>query len=372
MNNPIRVLHVIGIMNQAGAETMIMNLYRHIDREKVQFDFVENENNGAFFDAEIQNLGGNIFHCPRFTGRNYLKYRKWWKSFFDSHNNYSIVHGHIGSSAAIYLKEAKNHGLVTIAHSHSIYVKDQSHFFYSLFSYPTRYIADYLFMCSERAGADRYGKKAVSDPGRAFLVPNAINTESFCFHESTRKRKRQELGIGDNEYVIGHVGRFTEAKNHSFLLDIFKEAVAESAPLKLLLVGDGELRQPIENKVISLGLKDKVILTGNRSDIDELLSVMDVMVFPSRYEGLPVTLVEAQCNGLPCIISDRVPSDCILIPELITVCSLQENALEWAKKALKTDRRNRSVYANRIEESSFNIKKSARWLEEFYLEKSKQ
>ena len=168
MNDPIRVLQVIGIMNRGGAETMIMNLYRNIDRQIVQFDFVENENDGAFFDEEIRNLGGQIYHCPRFTGKNYFTYRKWWKEFFDNHHEYKIVHGHIGSTAAIYLKEAKNHGIVTIAHSHNIDGKNRKQFFYNILSYPTRNIADYLFMCSKQAGIDRYGKENALDSKRAF------------------------------------------------------------------------------------------------------------------------------------------------------------------------------------------------------------
>lgn len=371
MNNPIRVLQVIGIMNQGGAETMIMNLYRNIDRSKVQFDFVENENSGAFFDDEIRNLGGHIYHCPRFRGKNYFEYKKWWKDFFDEHDEYSAVHGHIGSTAAFYLKEAKNHGIMAIAHSHSIYVKGQNHLLYSILSYPTRNIADYFFLCSEQAGIDRFGKQATSNPERAFFVPNGIDTEAFRFNVESRKNKRKEYGIKDDEFVIGHVGRFVDAKNHAFLLDVFKEAILINPSSKLLLVGDGEMHQSIEEKAEYMGLKEKTIFLGNRPDVNDLLSAMDVLVFPSKYEGLPVTLVEAQCNGLPCVISDSIPSDCVLIPELIQVRSLEENPVEWAKTALNCKTVNRIAYADKIKETGFDIKKSAKWLEEFYLEKAK-
>lgn len=371
MKRPIRVLQVIGIMNQGGAETMIMNLYRQIDRTKVQFDFVENENDGAFFDDEIRHLGGQVYHCPRFVGKNYLKYRRWWKDFFEKHKEYSVVHGHIGSTAAIYLKEAKKHGITAIAHSHNIYVNNQKNIFYSILSYPTRYIADYLFMCSRQAGADRYGKKSISDTNRAFLIPNAIDTENFCFNGIVRKNKRKELGIYDYEYVIGHIGRFAEAKNHTFLLDIFKEVRKRLSSAKLLLVGDGELYQSVEEKAISLGIKDSIIFAGNRSDVNELLSAMDVFVFPSKYEGLPVALVEAQCSGLPCVISDKVPKDSVLIEELVQVCSLKDDPSVWSEKALHCSYVRRRVCADRIKETGFDIEKSAKQLEGFYLDKAK-
>ena len=160
MAEPIRILHVIGIMNRGGAETMIMNLYRNIDRSKVQFDFVENEGDTADFDEEILSLGGNIFHCPRYVGKNHLTYCRWWRDFFASHKGvYAVVHGHIGSTAAIYLSIAKRHGAYTIAHSHSAGFGSAM---YRVFSYPTRYVADHFFACSRDAGISRYGKKVGS------------------------------------------------------------------------------------------------------------------------------------------------------------------------------------------------------------------
>lgn len=371
MSKPIRVLQVIGIMNQGGAETMIMNLYRHIDRNKVQFDFVENENDGALFDEEIHLLGGRVFHCPRFSGKNYNKYRIWWKDFFNEHNDYSVVHGHIGSTAAIYLKEAKNQGITTIAHSHSTYIKGLKQYLYRILSYPTRNIADYFFMCSKQAGIDRYGQRAASDSNRAFLLPNAIDTESFRFGISARNEKRKEFGIKENEYVIGHVGRFVDVKNHSFLLNVFKKAVEDDSSAKLLLVGDGELRKSIEEKAIFLGINEKVVFAGNRSDVNKMLSAMDVLVFPSKYEGLPLTLVEAQCNGLSCVISDKVPEDSVLIKELIQIRSLNDSLSVWAETAVHRNCINRSICADKIKETKFNVEKSAKWLEDFYLEKAK-
>lgn len=368
---PIRVLQVIGIMNQGGAETMIMNLYRQIDRNKVQFDFVENDNSGAFFDDEIRSLGGRIYHCPRFTGKNYRQYKNWWKVFFNEHNEHSVVHGHIGSTAAIYLREAKKHEITTVAHSHNLDGKGQKQFFYNLLSHPVRNIADYFFMCSQQAGIDRYGEKIAMNSDRAFFVPNAIDVESFRFYENTRKKQREELGIRDEVILVGHVGRFAEQKNHAYLLDIFKRINEINSFSKLLLVGDGELRGKIEAKITALELNDKVIITGMRNDISKLMSAMDLLIFPSKFEGLGVVLIEAQCSGLPCVISNNIPEESVLIKELIHIHSLKEDPSVWAETALHCNRAKREECADKIKETGFDVNKSAKWLEEFYLEKSK-
>lgn len=369
MSEPIRVLQVIGILNQGGAETMIMNLYRHIDRKKIQFDFVENENDGAFFDHEVLSLGGRIYHCPRFDGRNYRSYRKWWSDFFSEHHEYHVVHGHIGSSAAIYLREAKKHGLKTIAHSHNIDAKSIRQLAYNAFSYPTRFIADYLFMCSYQAGIDRYGKKAVREKG--LLLANAIDTSFFRYDEDLRVKKRLELGISRDAFLVGHIGRFAEQKNHKLLIDIFKEIISIYPSSNLLLVGDGDLRPTIEKKVSAFGLQHKTIFAGARTDVNELLMAMDVLVFPSKYEGLPVSLVEAQCSGLPCIISNKIPSDAVLIEDLIKIRALNDNPKEWAKTSLEAKCVDRAGCAGKIREAGFDIEENAEWLEEFYLEKAK-
>lgn len=371
MSEPVRVLQVIGILNQGGAETMIMNLYRHIDRNRVQFDFVENENDGAFFDNEVRNLGGRIYHCPRFNGKNYLSYIKWWKEFFDAHKEFKIVHGHIGSTAAFYLKEARDRGLVTIAHSHSVGTRNWNQLVYNVLSYPTRFISKFFFMCSKQAGISRYGKRVAEDKSRAFMIPNAIDANLYRFSEETRRRKRNELKIFPGTYLIGHVGRFVDAKNHLFLLKIFKKIVTFQPNSKLLLVGDGQLRPQIETAIADLGLINEVILLGMRSDVNELMMAMDVLVFPSIYEGLPVTLVEAQCSGLPCVISNKVSSDSVLIENLVQVKSLDNSDEEWAKASLDAECVDRIDCADRIKEAGFDVVENAKWLEEFYLEKAK-
>ncbi len=371
---PIRVLQVIGVMNRGGAETMIMNLYRHIDREKVQFDFVENAGEKAAYDEEIRQLGGRIFRCPRFRGINLADYKKWWQRFFDEHaREYRIVHGHIGSTASFYLQEAKKHGLVAVAHSHNTNGPlSVSSLLYRALSQTTRSIADYFFGCSIQAGIDRYGAEIVRNGDRFLILNNAVDTAQFAYDTAARTQSRAALNYRETDFVIGHAGRFMEQKNHAYLLDIFLEISRLAPDARLLLVGDGPLREKTRQKAETLGIVDKVTFTGVRADVAELMQAMDVLLFPSKNEGLPVTLVEAQTSGLPCVISDRIPGDSILCDDLVTVCSLEESPAFWARKVLETKNTERRDHSREVNAAGFDINETAKWLEAFYLEKAEQ
>lgn len=359
---PIRVLHVIGVMNRGGAETMIMNLYRNIDRNKIQFDFVEHTDKRAVFDDEIESLGGVVYRCPKFTGKNYFTYKKWWDNFFTSEGaKYRIVHGHIGSTAAIYLKSAKKYGKYTIIHSHNTKASlSFKEFIYRFLSHIACNYADYFFACSKLAGIDRFGKKI-----NFSVLNNAIFTEHYTFSDSTRREVRDELGL-NNEYVIGHIGRFNYQKNHSFLIDIFKELKKKNDEVKLILVGDGEEIGNVKNKVMNYGLEKDVIFTGVRSDVNKLLQAMDVFLFPSLFEGLPVTIVEAQAAGLPCVISNKVPDECIIIEGLVTIKKLSDSAEDWASHILTKKYFVRIDTSEEIKNKGFDINESTKLMEDFY------
>lgn len=372
INHPIRVLHVIGVMDRGGAEAMIMNLYRNIDRNIIQFDFVEHFARPAAYDEEIFAYGGRIYRCPRYNGTNHFAYLRWWRTFWkEHHDEYPIVHGHVGSTAAIYLKEAKRYNVYTIAHSHSTN-EDHGfkHFVFKLYSYPTRYIADYFFACSQKAGMKRYGASVSKDANIYSVLSNAIKTEKYRLDSDKRRYKRDELRYEELDWVIGHVGRFVEAKNHLFLIDIFSELTQHDSHARLLLVGDGPLRSQVEQKVRQLDLCEKVTFTGVREDVAELMQAMDILVFPSLYEGLPVTLVEAQAAGLPCVISDGVPQDAVITEHLVTYRSLADSAAEWAECIRRRKGEPRTDHSAEVAAKGFDIAETARWLEEFYLEKS--
>ncbi len=363
-HEPIRILHVIGIMNRGGAETMIMNLYRNIDRNKVQFDFVENSSEPAAFDEEILSLGGKIYRCPHYNGKNHFAYVKWWNTFFQKHPaEYPIVHGHLGSTAAIYLSVAKKHGAYTIAHSHSA---GSGSAMYRMFAYPTRYIADKFFACSKDAGISRYGKTVGNDSVRCQVLNNAIDARRFSFNQETRKQVRSELHIAENAIVIGHVGRFVEAKNHLFLIDVFADVRKRDPNAVLLLIGDGERRAEIQAAIAEKHLDDAVILTGVRSNVWDFYQAMDVFMFPSVYEGLPVSLVEAQAAGLPCCVSSNVPKDSA-ITDLVQFISLEDRSEKWAEIALRSVKTSRPDMLSEIQNAGFDVISTANWLENFYL-----
>ncbi len=362
---PVRVLHVLGELNYGGIEVMVMNLYRNIDRSRVQFDFMIHTPHRCVFEDEIKSLGGSVYRVPRFMGVNIGPYVKAWKIFFRQHPRYTVVHGHIGSSAAIYLDIAKKAGLYTIAHSHG--TKNEFSLrgvMYAFFSFPTRFVADRFFACSVAAGEHRFGKKVVASPSFS-VVQNAFDVRKFDYDEGKRDEVRQDLGIAD-AFVVGHVGRFTALKNHRFLLKVFASLVDTLPEAKLLLVGEGDERSAIEAQIRNLEIQDKVVLTGMRGDIENLLQAMDVFVFPSFAEGLGISLIEAQASGLPCIASTRVPQEA-RVSDLVTFLSLKESVSVWIQaiehEASVKERRGR---IEEVRESGYDIISSAQVMTRFY------
>lgn len=362
---PIRILHVIGILNRGGAETMIMNLYRNIDRCKIQFDFVQNEGPEAVFEKEINLLGGRIYRCPRYRGKNHFAYIKWWNDFFQEHQGeYPVVHGHIGSTASIYLSIAKKYGAYAITHSHSA---GEGSAAYRILSYPTRYIAERFFACSVDAAKNRYGIRVSEDKSKCRILNNAVDTKRFSFSSVIRHEIRSQFKIARNALVIGHVGRFAPVKNHLFLLDVFEQIHRYVPDAVLLLVGDGELRTQIEAEILRKQLNENVVLTGVRNDVSNCYQAMDVLVFPSLFEGVPVSLVEAQAAGLPCCVSAGVPRDAA-ITELVQFKSLNESAEQWAQWVLERAKIPRKDMSEEMKKAGYDISETAQWLQEFYLE----
>jgi glycosyltransferase involved in cell wall biosynthesis len=367
MSEPLRVLQVFARMDRGGAETMIMNLYRSMNRSEVQFDFVVHTNDHCSFDDEIKELGGKIFRVPVYQGQNHFSYKKSWENFFQTHPEYKIIHGHVRSTASIYLKIAKKYGLVTIAHSHSTSSgTGLPALIKNTLQYPIRYIGDYLFSCSQAAGIWLFGKKACKKEN-FHILNNAIDTSKFIFNKTLRQDKRKEFKIL-GKFVIGHVGRFSYPKNHEFLIDIFKAIHDKEPNSVLMLVGEGELRGKIEKKVEDLGLTDGVIFTGLRQDIPELLQAMDVILFPSLYEGLPVTIVEAQASGIKCILSDTITKEVVCDDHLVHFMSLKSQVNDWADKVLEySNGYTRENSHDQIMKSGYDIHQTSIILQKFYL-----
>lgn len=365
----IRILHVFASLDRGGAEGMIMSLYRSVDRSLVQFDFVVNERDGFYaHEAEIKALGGRVYYMPEFKGLNSLSYYKSWSKLFYEHPEWNVVHAHHTSPAFIYLSAAKNRGRITIAHSHiANYQRNIKSLVKVGTRYPLRYISDYLFSCSKAAAQWMFGKQS----SKTFLLNNSVDAKKLRFSTLDRSFKRKEIGLGD-KLVVGHIGRFAAQKNHEFLIDIFcclKELRPDSV---LLLIGDGSLKKKIENKVRELGLSEDVVFLGVRSDIIELLSAIDVFLFPSLYEGLPVSMIEAQANGLPCVVSNSITSES-KITDCVKFLPLSNSPEDWAKVVIAEGEceQRRDTYDDLVD-AGYDIESNVSWLEHFYIESAKR
>lgn len=357
----IRILHVVTHMNRGGLETMLMNYYRHIDRTKFQFDFLTHREYDGDFGEEIKFLGGKIYHLPVLNPFS-LHYKKTLGAFFDGHPEYQIIHVHQDCMSSVILKIAMQHGVkVRIAHSHC--ANQDKNLKYPVKMFYRRLIPRYateLMACGQDAG------KWMFCGSKFQVVNNAIDAKKYSFNIQMREKMRKKLGIKQNEMLVGHVGRFSPQKNHDYLINIFDE-IRKKVPSRLIMVGEGGLQNRIRGKVDTLGLTEKVIFTGLRTDIPDLLQAMNVFVFPSNYEGLPVALVEAQAAGLPCLISDRVSMEC-KITDLVQQIPLNEDAEIWANIAIKAVQTKRKNTYEMIKTAGFDIVENARKLQNIYEE----
>ncbi|MED1205193.1 glycosyltransferase family 1 protein [Heyndrickxia acidicola] len=366
MGSPLRVLHAVVNMNRGGAEMLIMNAYRNIDRSKVQFDFLTSKE--GEFDQEIRSLGGTIYKIPYISESGHIKYLRDLHTFFKKHNNYKVVHSHMDRMSGLVLRVAKAEGVaVRIAHSHN--TRSEGNGAVRLYKwYAGHFIkqnATHLMACSTDAAKWLFKKS-----GTAEILKNAIETERFVFSIKTKKQIRTELNIRDEAFVLGHVGRFNKQKNHSFLIDLFAQFQKEDKNSILILVGEGPLRNGIEKKVRDFQLEERVIILGPRSDIHLLLQAFDIFLFPSLHEGIPVSLIEAQAAGLPCVISDVISKEADLHLGLVEFAALNDHA-DWAEKLkkIKETNLNRVSDAETIAGQGYDIQKTASRLEQFYLDK---
>lgn len=357
MAEPIRVAQVLNRMDSGGIESVVMNYYRHIDREKVQFDFYLAEGSSFPQREELERLGAGIFPIPPYS-RPIRYHRVLYKAFKE--RRYKIVHAHLSTMSVFPLFAAWRAGVpVRICHNHTTAYWGEG--IKTLLKYILRpfnkiFATDY-FACGETAGRWMFGNRCF-DSGRVTVMPNAIDAEKFAFDPEERIALREELGIPQDAFVVGHVGRFTYAKNHSFLLDIFYELLKTRPDARLLLIGGGELESRIRSKAKRLGIEKSVIFAGVRADVNRLYNVMDAFCLPSLYEGLGMAAWEAQANSLPVLLSDKVPQEAAL-SENCRHLPLEAGAAAWAA-ALLEGRRMKAADVP-------NIRESEKWLEEKYI-----
>lgn len=363
--NQLRVLQVVTHMDRGGLESMLMNYYRHIDREKVQFDFLVHRQERAAFDDEIEALGGRIYRLPRLVPWS-KAYLSELNRFFDEHPEYKVVHVHQDCLSSVILKAAAQHNVpVRIAHSHS--ANQDKNIKYPIKLRYKRKIPRYtthLFACGKEAGDWMFSGASYQ------IINNAIDVAAYTYDADKHGELRRQLDLAD-ELVIGHVGNYTQPKNHPFLLEILAALLKIEPNAVLLLVGGGEGMSQIREKAQKLGIAEHVHFLGVRSDVADLMQAMDAFVFPSLYEGLPVTMVEAQAAGLPCIISDKVPPECILTEGLVDIMPLSASPEAWAEKILKKRAIPRTDRRAEIAAHGFDISTEAVKLQDFYLEANK-
>lgn len=356
-------------MDRAGIETLLMNIYRNLDRDKIQFDFLVQTDKKNDYEDEIYKLGGRIYRIKRLNVLKPYKFYSDLRKFFKNHNEYKIVHSHINTFSKIVLKVATKENIkVKIAHAHISYpgfnLKTIIKYLYRL---NINKYADYKFACSNEAAKWVFGNNK-----EYILFKNGIEYEKFLYNDKIRNKIRKDLGLSNNDILIGHVGRFNKQKNHDFLIDVFKELQKINNNSYLMLVGKGVLQDLIKEKVKRYNLTEKVFFMGVRNDVYKLMQAMDVFTFPSIYEGLGIVAVEAQAASLPCLVSNNVPKEVVIYPNLIDFASLKDSPKKWAEKIMKLYKFNsnrKRIDITDLKKSGYDIKTSSKKLQDFYLSK---
>lgn len=360
-NKPIRVLQMTASLFRGGSQTMIVNLYKAIDRNKIQFDFIVDHPELNDLQETVEALGAKVYVMPSFKGTNIREVKEAWHKFFKEHSEYKIIHSHARSYASIYLKIAKEYGLKTIIHSHNTSngsgIKSVIK---NMLQHNLRNIADYFIGCSLNAGKWLFGKKIVNGD-KFYILNNAIDTNKFKFNKEIRDQYRKELNLGNNKIYI-QVGEFNEQKNHEFTIKLFKKIIEQEPDSKLLLVGTGEYFENIKDEITNNNLQNNTFLLGKRNDVNNLLMAADVYLMPSRFEGLSLAAIEAQASGIECLLSDCVSKDV----DVTDTCKFISLDIEqWLKECLNSKNTRKDNY-QKIVESGFDVNTTAKWLEEFY------
>ena len=358
MDQPVRILCTFSTLDRGGAESMCMNIYRHIDQSRVQFDFVKHTSKKGAFEDEITALGGQIFEAPRYRMINRCAYVKWWKKHLIAHPEHQIIHGHFFTISAVYFKAAKKLGRTTVGHSHCTPSdkKDLKNWLSNRLIGKIDALSDARLACSIPAGEWVYKEHPFQ------VLNNAIESERFEFDSDAREEVRKKFGLRD-DFVVGAVGRIMHQKNPEGIVEIFRQVLLRKPNARLMWIGDGPMRTEAEAKLKEYGIADRVLMMGVRSDVNRLMQAMDTFIFPSFYEGLGVVAIEAQAAGLPCYISDVVPHE-VKITDLCRFLPLGKPA-QWADAICLPQPERRST-REEIIRAGYDIQTTAKWLCNFY------
>jgi len=374
MAEPARVLHVVGGMGRGGAETMIMNLYRQLDRSRLQFDFLCTRPGEHSYDAEIRDLGGRIIHIDGPAKAGYRGYMRQMRHATEKNGPFRAMHAHTLFNAGLVAVVAKRAGVpVRVCHSHNTSDGCSSEVKRCLYSIAMRMLihrfATHYVACGENAGRYLFGNRAV-DAGRVCILQNGLDLDDYRYlnRDAEKQKYDGDFGFNGSSVVFGHVAGFRVQKNHVFLVRLMSRLQSAGRRYKLVLVGDGERRPETESLVAELGLQDRVVFTGVRADIPELMTYFDVFVLPSLYEGLPMTVIEAQAAGTPCVLSDRVTREVDQGLGLVDWVSLDDidGWLEAVERALRMPRPGWHARQTALIESGYSCRHSTERLYELY------
>ncbi len=361
MDKPKRILHILASLDSGGVANFVMNIYRRIDRDRYQFDFALTSGKPSLMDDEAKSLGARLFYFdPSMSLTNNLEH------ILKTESDIYGVHSHVFFYSGLMLKTAKKCGVeLRVAHAHNAHTGEKRSLPRLAYEASMRHMirrnATVLLGCSEKACRYVFGESIMSD-ARASVLPDGIDCDRFAFDAAVREKMRKKYGLED-KFVVGHVGHFNPAKNHEKILGTFAELCKERPNSALLLTGDGELEDNVRSLAESLGISDKTVFTGAMSDVENAYMAMDVFLFPSRYEGFGMAMIEAQASGLVCVASDVVPKD-TNADGRTTYLPLSESDETWAKTVLSAPERDISS-AEKVKER-FDVNSVAKTLEKIY------
>lgn len=364
----IRILQDVSHMDRAGIETILMRYYSRIDRTKFQFDFLINKNKKGAYDEEIIKLGGKLYHTPGLNPLKIIKYKKYIKKLIKDNPDIKILHAHNDAMEYPALLAAKEINFpVRISQSHNTSIDfDLKWPIKTLYRKLIPSVANYYFGCGKDAVKYFFGDKTINNNNYT-IIRNAIETQNFIYNEKTRNKIRKLLNINENTFLIGHVGRFTNQKNHDFIIEtMFRFFIKEPfADVKVILIGDGELEGKIKNKIKKYNMEDKFIFTGNIPNTNEYYQAIDLFILPSKYEGLPLVGIEAQTACVPCIISNKV-TDEVKITNLVEFLPLDEKV--WVDMIIEkmNTKHQRKDMTKQIKEKGYDIDTEVKRLESIY------
>jgi len=372
LKNSIRVLHICGsITTSGGVGTFLMNYYKDIDRKKIQFDFVSHNETEQSLVEEINRMGGNVYKVTP-KSESFVKNIIEMFKMINKKSVHDVIHIHTASTTSfLYLLAAKLAGKrVRIIHSHGTDLEKPKgsfqHRIHKMLRSLVLFLATDLFACSKAAGEWMYGQKNID---KVTVINNAVDAKKFKYNEANVLKIKKRMSL-EEKFVIGNIGRFSYPKNHHFMIEIFNEIIKIKPSIVLLLIGDGEAFDEIKQIVRNLGLDNYVQFLGIRKDIPELLQAMDVFLLPSRFEGLPVVLIEAQASGIKIFATDTITKE-VEITDLVTWLPINESPEYWAKKIIEqSNNLERKNTYQQIVDSGYDIKSNAKWLEKFYLNRT--